>query len=95
MIAMKKIKYWLPLILIAAFILAGCEKKVIPEEEEEEQVQASVLIQKINGFIKEAMTDVYLWYDKMPVIDIRYETDPKVYFDKLLYSEDRWSLYNR
>ncbi|MBE0678717.1 MAG: hypothetical protein IH592_08125, partial [Bacteroidales bacterium] len=47
---MKKIKYWLPLILIAAFILAGCEKKVIPEEEEEEQAQASVLIQKINGF---------------------------------------------
>ena len=91
MTAMKRIRHWLPLILIAAFILAGCERKPIPEEEEEEQAQATVLIQKINGFIKEAMTDVYLWYDKMPVIDIRYETDPKVYFDKLLYSEDRWS----
>lgn len=89
---MKRIRYWLPLLLAAALILAGCEKKPIPEEEEEEQAQATVLIQKINGFIKETMTDVYLWYDKMPVIDIRYETDPKVYFDKLLYSEDRWSV---
>ncbi len=90
---MRKIRHWLPLILIAAFFLAGCEEKVIPEEEEEpqEQAQATVLVQKINSFIKEAMTDVYLWYDKMPVIDIKYETDPRVYFDKLLYSEDRWS----
>jgi len=90
---MKRIIRWLPLFLLAAFILAGCEKNVIPEEEEEEQgpVQASALIQKINGFIKEAMSEVYLWNDKMPVIDIKYETDPKAYFDKLLYSEDRWS----
>jgi len=88
--AMKRIRYWLPLILLAALILAGCEKKPVPEEEEE-QPQATALIQKINGFIKDAMTDVYLWYDKMPVIDIRYETDPKVYFDKLLYDEDKWS----
>jgi C-terminal processing protease CtpA/Prc len=90
---MKRMRRWLPLFLLAAFILAGCEKKVIPEEEEEEQgpVQASALIQKINGFIKEAMSDVYLWNDKIPVIDIRYETDPKVYFDKLLFTEDRWS----
>ncbi|MDF1561199.1 MAG: S41 family peptidase [Bacteroidales bacterium] len=90
---MKRIIHWMPLFLLAAFVLAGCEKKVLPEEEEEEQgpVQASALIQKINGFIKDAMSDVYLWYDKIPVIDIRYETDPKVYFDKILYSEDRWS----
>jgi len=87
---MKTIRHWLPLILFAAFILAGCEKKPIPEEEEEQE-QAPVLIQKINGFIKDAMTDLYLWYDKMPAIDIRYETDPKVYYDKLLYEEDRWS----
>jgi C-terminal processing protease CtpA/Prc len=92
-IIMKKIGYWLLLFVLASVILAGCEEKVIPEEEEEEeeQTEATALIQKINGFIKEAMTDVYLWYDKMPAIDIRYETDPKTYFDKLLYSEDRWS----
>ncbi len=89
---MIRMRLWLPLFFLVAVILAGCEKKVIPEEEEEQgPVQASALIQKINGFIKEAMSDVYLWYDKMPVIDIRYETDPKAYFDKLLYSEDRWS----
>lgn len=90
---MKKIIRRMPLIVLAAFILAGCEKKVIPEEEEEQKpVQASALIQKINGFIKEVMSDAYLWYDKIPVIDIRYETDPRDYFYKILYSEDRWSF---
>ena len=89
---MKKLRYWLPLLLIAALIPAGCERKVPPEEEEEqEKPQATVLVQKINGFIKEVMTDVYIWYDKIPAIDIRYETDPKAYFDKILYSEDKWS----
>jgi C-terminal processing protease CtpA/Prc len=37
------------------------------------------------------MTDLYLWYDKLPDIDIRYETNSKDYFHKLLYSEDKWS----
>ena len=85
------IKRWLPLILLSVLFLAGCEKKVIPEEEVEQQVQASALIQKINGFIREVMTDVYLWYDKLPDIDIRYETNSEDYFHKLLYSEDKWS----
>jgi C-terminal processing protease CtpA/Prc len=48
-------------------------------------------VQKINGFIKEVMTDLYLWYDKLPDIDIKYETNSMDYFHKLLYSEDKWS----
>jgi len=83
------IKRWLPLIVISVLLLGGCEKKEIPEEQE--QVLASAQVQKINGFIKDVMTDLYLWYDKLPDIDIRYETNSKDYFHKLLYSEDKWS----
>jgi len=79
------------ILLIISLLFAGCEKKVEPEPEPEKE-QAPVLIQKINTFVKGVMTDVYLWYDRMPGIDIRYETDPKAYFRKLLYSEDKWSF---
>lgn len=89
---MKRMRRWLPLFVLVAVILAACEKKVIPEDEEEQgQVQASALIQKINGFITDVMTDVYLWFDKIPVIDIKYEFNPRDYFNKILNSEDRWS----
>jgi C-terminal processing protease CtpA/Prc len=89
---MKAIKYWLFLFLVAG-MTAGCDLlKNDEEEEEEEQKMASPLTLKINTFIKEVMTDVYLWYDKMPSIDEKYETDSKAYFDKLLYSEDKWSF---
>jgi C-terminal processing protease CtpA/Prc len=88
----KDIRRWFPLLVISVLLLQGCEEKVIPEEEEEpEKPQASALIQQINGFIRDAMTDVYLWYDKMPEIDIKYEFNSSDYFDKLLCSEDRWS----
>ena len=84
------IKRWLPLVVISVLLFTGCEKKEIPDEQEQEL--ASAQVQKINGFIKEVMTDVYLWYDKLPDIDIKYETNSKDYFHKLLYSEDKWSF---
>ena len=87
---MKTIKHLLPLILITALFLSGCkkEKPVVKDE----KPQATALTQKINSFIKSVMTDVYLWYDKMPDIDIKYETDSKAYFKKLLYVDDKWSI---
>ena len=87
----KTINHWLPLIVITILFLSGCEKDEIPDKEKEKE-QAPALIQKINGFIKDVMTDVYLWYDKLPDIDIRYETNSMEYFQKLLYSEDKWSF---
>jgi len=82
-------KRWLTWVVISVLLFTGCEKKEIPVEEE--KVQASAQVQKINGFIKDVMTDVYLWYDKLPDIDIKYETNSKDYFQKLLYSDDKWS----
>jgi C-terminal processing protease CtpA/Prc len=83
---MRTVKRWLLLILITVLSLPGCKKEdILP-------VEAPILTQRINSFIREVMTDVYLWYDKMPNIDIRYETNSMDYFYKLLYSEDRWSF---
>ncbi|MCU0462657.1 MAG: S41 family peptidase [Bacteroidales bacterium] len=87
---MKEIKYLLLSVLFSAVLLSGCKKDdIVPEEEKE---KASDLTLKINAFIKTVMNDVYLWYKEMPVLDIKYETDSKAYFDKLLYTEDKWSV---
>jgi carboxyl-terminal processing protease len=87
--AMKINRHWLTWVVISVFLFTGCEKKEVPVKEE--KVEASAQVQKINGFIKDVMTDVYLWYDKLPDIDIKYETSSKDYFQKLLYSDDKWS----
>jgi carboxyl-terminal processing protease len=55
------------------------------------KAEAPVITQEVNNFIKSAMTDVYLWYNYLPIIDTKYETDSKVYFKKLLYKDDKWS----
>ena len=83
---MAKLKNTFILFLFFALLLAGCSEHPLPEPE------APELTKKINSFIKIAMEDVYLWYDKLPNIDIRYEFDPNVYFKKLLFEEDKWSF---
>ena len=73
------------LILLSVMILAGCKK-------EDPTAQAPESTQNINQFIKDVMSDIYLWYKQLPKIDIRYEFDSKAYFKKLLYKEDKWSF---
>jgi len=53
--------------------------------------QASATTKKVNSFIKTVMSDIYLWYNYLPDIDINYQTDSKGYFEKLLYKDDKWS----
>ncbi|HSO85587.1 MAG TPA: S41 family peptidase [Draconibacterium sp.] len=62
----------------------------VPEPEEKQK--ATALTINVNEFIEAVMNDIYLWYDKVPDIDIQYEFDSKAYFEKLLYSEDKWSF---
>lgn len=45
----------------------------------------------VNEFIKSTMEDIYLWYDKIPNVSPKSETQPKVFYKKLLYAEDKWS----
>ena len=76
------------LLLIIAIVVTSCKEKPLPEPERQEALE---LTQKINGFIENAMNDIYLWNEQVPDIDIRYEFDTEEYFKKLLYEEDRWS----
>jgi hypothetical protein len=77
------------LVFISLFLLSGCNKE---EEVIQTKPEAPALTVKVNQFIKDVMTDAYLWYDEMPAINIRYEFDSKAYFKKLLYNEDKWSI---
>jgi C-terminal processing protease CtpA/Prc len=76
-------------LMFLLFFLAGmmmsCQEELMREE-------APELTQKVNEFIETAMNDVYLWYQEIPDIDIRYEFDSEKYFEKLLYEEDKWSF---
>lgn len=90
---MKRIVYSSLALTLMLVLLQGCREKpwngnddpVIPRE---------TLI--TNKWIKDNMTDVYYWNDKMPKIDYTLEPDPEVYFKKLLYKdEDKWSRITR
>lgn len=97
---MKQFKKLSFLLLILAAIISGCQEEPLPEpkpDDNEEVVkeEAPALTQRVNQFIKDAMTDIYLWYDKIPDVDIRYEFDSEKYFDKLLFTEDKWSYITK
>ncbi|MBW6536790.1 MAG: PDZ domain-containing protein [Mariniphaga sp.] len=82
------------LLFLAFFLLNSCSELPLPNPEPPEikKEQAPALTQKINDFINLVMEDIYLWYKEIPDIDIRYEFDPKTYFKKLLFVEDKWSF---
>jgi C-terminal processing protease CtpA/Prc len=73
-------------------LLAGCGDDPLPEPDDSGKKTAPELTIKVNQFIKDVMEDVYLWYKMIPTIDIKYEFDSKAYFDKLKYTEDKWSF---
>jgi len=89
----RNLLFLLSLMVLSSFV--GCNNGgTVPDPNPVDStlVEAPVLTQKVNKFIYDAMSDVYLWYDKMPDIDYKYENDSKVYFDKLLYTDDKWSF---
>lgn len=93
---MKQMNKLFFLLLILAAIVSGCKEEPLPEPtingtKEKEKEEAPALTQKVNQFIEDVMTDIYLWYDRVPDVDIRYEFDSEKYFDKLLHTEDKWS----
>jgi carboxyl-terminal processing protease len=85
-------KHWLQLLIALLIFIPGCKKEKPIEEPPVVKPQATATTQKINTFLRDVMTDVYLWYDKMPELDIKYEFDSKAYFKKLLYTDDKWSF---
>jgi len=89
---MSLLRKFLFLSVLLSGIIISCDDPVPEPEPEEEKQKAPALTIAINDFIESVMTDVYLWYNEVPDIDIRYEFDSKAYFDKLLYTEDKWSF---
>lgn len=80
------------LVLLMSGMISSCDDPVPEPEPDPDKQMASDLTIAVNEFIEAVMNDVYLWYSTVPDIDIRYEFDSKVYFDKLLFTEDKWSF---
>lgn len=80
---MKKLTFRLIIIL---FIISIASESCRKEDDTIDSVT-----EKVNTFIYTAMSDIYLWYDQLPNIDRKAETDSKAYFEKLLYKDDKWS----
>lgn len=73
----------------ALFIACGGDK----DDPKPPELEKPSTTEKVNKFINDMMSDVYLWNKHLPVIDYKNEPDSKKYFDKLLYKEeDKWSF---
>jgi len=85
---MNLIKRFSFLIILFSAVIVSCTD--VPEPDPAVEKAPSLTI-AVNEFIQTVMNDVYLWYSEVPDIDIQYEFDSKAYFDKLLYTDDKWS----
>lgn len=88
----------LPLLLVLAMVvMMSCEKEdpkpnPNPDPDPNPGNDIPELTIKVNKFINDAMSDIYLWNKEMPDIDLNNEKDSKEYFNKLLFEDDRWSF---
>ncbi len=79
---------FLPFLLLSLIILvASCKKDPEPGPEPDPGLPQEILI--LNNWIWEGMNDFYLWEEFIPNLDPDYEEDPKAYFQRLLYKDDR------
>ncbi|MEN6455725.1 MAG: hypothetical protein ABFD10_15865 [Prolixibacteraceae bacterium] len=82
---MKKLLCYFVGGVLFLFSWYACNKNDLGAPEEEDPDNKTV------QWIKKEMDKVYYWSAQMPVIDSKKETDPKAYFNKLLYKDDVFS----
>lgn len=82
---MKKLLCYFVGGVLFLFSWYACDKNDLGAPEEEDPNNKTV------QWIKKEMDNVYYWSAQMPVIDSKKETDPKAYFNKLLYKDDVFS----
>jgi carboxyl-terminal processing protease len=82
---MKKLLCYLVGGVLFLFSWYACNKNDLGAPEEEDPNNKTI------QWIKEEMDNVYYWSAQMPVVDSKKETDPKAYFNKLLYKDDVFS----
>ncbi len=84
------------LFIISILVVSACTKELPePDENNPDEIKPTEvpeLTRRINTFIKDAMSDVYLWYKELSSINQNLESDSKAYFKKLLVAEDKWSM---
>jgi carboxyl-terminal processing protease len=77
---MKRI-YLLPLVLLfVSFYFSSCKEDEIP---------AQTLL--VNKWIQQEMNIYYFWNEQMPKLKPNSYPDPKLFFNRLLYKDDRFS----
>ena len=95
---MKKFFSLLMVLAVSASFTLSCNKEPNPEpepydyQESYEQQQKRKTAEQAQKFMRdEIMKKYYYWYDLVPDLALNYKTDIYKYFDKLLWSGDRWS----
>jgi carboxyl-terminal processing protease len=86
-------KYIILIIAILGIIifLPNCKKDLNDPDEGDTTDIISEATKYINNWIWEVMNEVYLWEVYIPNLDPDLEPDPENFFEKLLYSKDRFS----
>lgn len=83
--------------ILAAFVLASCDKDPVPVPSGEDDMSYSEKQKKKNAeeaqaFLRDdIMKSYYYWYSEVPDLELNYKTDIYKYFDKLLWKGDHWS----
>lgn len=87
---MKRFKYYIVTAIILLSLVPACKEKEVPPDDTN-KIPADIIA--TNEWIFETLSLYYYWNNYIPGnIDLNLESDPEVYFNKLLYKEkDRWS----
>jgi len=79
---MSKLIY--SMLLLTCLVIFGCKK---------DSPQGSIqTIDPSVQFTANTFNDLYLWYDKMPAVDLTTIKSPDDYINAVKYSQDRWSF---
>ena len=87
---MKKLVFYSLALTVLMMSLWGCREDPVTGDEDPVISKETLAT---NKWIKDNMTDLYFWNDKIPAgLDYTKEPDPEAYFYKFIYKDmDKWS----
>ena len=80
---MNRINLYGCLLLTLGFSFFSCEKDDVTLVESNN---------KVVNFVDDCMQTYYLWNKEIPVLDLKKETNPYLYLEKIRYADDEWSV---
>lgn len=87
---MNILKYFSLSALLCLTLFSCKDDEIVPERPGTDE--ASAYTQKVTGFIYDYMSYYYLWNDQIPNYNLKYETNPFDYFNKICSPQDPWSF---